>query len=672
MNAQVVVGPTGGPPRRLCLIAMPFLPVLSPSLGLSQLKAELTTKGVDCDVLYPSLDFFGRMVDLAGLEAATLDYKFIASSTDIGETLFAAALWERPELEDRAAEVVTGLLNAADKVMDRQYVEQAVARLLLLPSMATAFIDDLARSRDWGQYSVIGFSTVFSQTTASLALAQRIKSAWPEATILFGGPNVDGDMGLALMRNFPFVDAVLRGEADLTLPNFMLAADDAARATIRGAVLRQGAQLIQGPPATPVMNLDQRPMPDFTDFFASATATLGSVLTADHITLPIETSRGCWWGAVKHCVFCGLNPTTMEFRSKSPARALSEFDFLAKQWGIKQFFAVDNIIDMRYFRQLLPLLEGRDYSIFYETKSNLKEEHVEALARAGVTSIQPGLEGLHSETLRLMDKGVKGRQNVELLKWCRLYGVDPLWFYLYGFPKERAEPYLRDIDLMPLLWHLPAPRNPNPIVLDRYSPLFRDREELGLTPLIPSANAAIYFAGLPPEARIDLGYHFENRASLGTISKYEGPLWQAILNWRKRHSDGAYLVHVHGTTASLVVDGRSPARTHAYLLTGTAHVLLHELRCARPLAGLTLAAAQGDSGQDIGLTMAAATLGAEFLDYEDLDTAWQCLQDRGLAILIDDCALALTLDLAPGAVAASLGLEDLVKAPHRVPMGAAL
>jgi ribosomal peptide maturation radical SAM protein 1 len=666
MNVQAAVSP----PQNICLIAMPFLPILSPSLGLSQLKSELTAHGVDCDVSYPSLDFFARMVDLADLDTATLDYKFIASSTDIGETLFAASLWDRPDLEDRAAEVVSSLLNAADKAVDRRYVEQAVARLLMLPSMATAFIDDLASARDWGRYDVIGFSTVFSQTTASLALARRIKARWPGTTILFGGPNVDGDMGLAMMRSFSFVDVVLRGEADLTLPRFMQAPDIASRAAIRGVVLRQGDKIVEGPPATPVMNLDQRPIPDFADYFTSAEAILGPGLTADRITLPIETSRGCWWGAVKHCVFCGLNPTTMEFRSKSAGRALSEFDLLAERWGIKQFFAVDNIIDMRYFRQLLPLLAGRDYSIFYETKSNLKEAHVEALARAGVTSIQPGLEGLHSETLRLMDKGVKGRQNIELLKWCRLYGVDPLWFYLYGFPKERAEPYLRDIALMPLLWHLPAPRNPNPIVLDRYSPLFRDRESLGLTPLIPSSNAEIYFAGLAPEARIALGYHFENRASLETIGRYEGLLWQAILLWRKRHSDGAFLCHLRGETTTLVLDGRSSTRTMAYLLVGAAHTLLHELRCARPLATLTLADSDGAGANDIGLTMAAAALGAEFIQCNDAEAAWSCLEERGLAVLIDDCALSLTVDLTAGAVATSLGLENLVKAPRPVPLDA--
>ena len=644
---------------KVCLVAMPFLPVLCPSLGISALKAELAQAGIPCDVHYAAVDFFHDMVAATGSAAAMLDYQLIASSTDIGETLFGAALWDRPDLEDQSSAVIADFLNAADRTLDRRLVEQSVARLLPLPSIATQFIDRQADIRDWGRYDVIGFSTVFSQTTASLALARRIKARWPKTTILFGGPNVDGDMGLALMAAFPFVDAVLRGEADLTLPRF-LALADGARHDIPGVILRQNGHPIEGRPALPVMNLDQRALPDFTDYFATIAPVIQGGLNPAHLLLPIETSRGCWWGAVKHCVFCGLNPTTMEFRSKSPARALAEFDALATRWGIRQFFAVDNIIDMSYFRKVLPDLADRDYHIFYETKSNLKETHVQALARAGVTSIQPGLEGLNTEILALMQKGVKARQNIELLKWCRQHGVDPLWFYLYGFPGERAEPYLQDIRLIPLLWHLPPPRNANPIVLDRYSPLYRDREALGLVPLIPSGNSAIYFAGLTLETRIALAYHFENRASIEVINRYENALWRAVLTWKHQFEAGAYLVQVAGRGATLVADGRGRQDTAYYLLTGAAHRLLAQTRSALDPATLAVSGPADIDPLDFGLVLTALSLGATVLDAEDTDTAQTQLCDAGLGVTIDGLLLALPIDLAPGPLAIRLEMDGLL------------
>lgn len=644
---------------RVCLVAMPFLPVLSPSLGISALKAELAQAGIACDVHYAAVDFFHDMVAATGSSAAMLDYQLIASSTDIGETLFGAALWDRPELEDQSSAVLADFLNAADRTLERGLVEQSVARLLPLPPIATRFIDRQAEIRDWGRYDVIGFSAVFSQTTASLALARRIKARWPGITILFGGPNVDGDMGLALMAAFPFVDAVLRGEADLTLPRFLALPPD-GRQDIPGVILRQDGKPVEGRPALPVMTLDQRALPDFTDYFAAIGPVVTAGLNPAHLVLPIETSRGCWWGAVKHCVFCGLNPTTMEFRSKSPARALAEFDALAARWGIRQFFAVDNIIDMSYFRKVLPDLADRGYRIFYETKSNLKEIHVQALARAGVTSIQPGLEGLNTEILALMQKGVKARQNIELLKWCRQHGVDPLWFYLYGFPGERAEPYLQDIRLIPLLWHLPPPRNANPIVLDRYSPLYRDREALGLVPLIPSGNSAIYFAGLTVATRIALAYHFENRASIEVIHSYEDALWRAVLTWRRQFEAGAYLVQFVGRGATLVADGRGRQHPACSLLTGAAHRLLAQTRSALDPATLAVCGPADTDPRDFGLVLAAMSLGARVLDAEDTDAAVAQLCNAGLAVTIDGLLLALPIDLGPGPLAIRLGLDGLL------------
>jgi hypothetical protein len=38
--------------------------------------------------------------------------------------------------------------------------------------------------------------------------------------------------------------------------------------------------------------------------------------------LLIETSRGCWCGAVSHCTFCGLNGEGMAYRRKSPQRVI--------------------------------------------------------------------------------------------------------------------------------------------------------------------------------------------------------------------------------------------------------------------------------------------------------------------------------------------------------------
>ena len=105
--------------------------------------------------------------------------------------------------------------------------------------------------------------------------------------------------------------------------------------------------------------------------------------------------------------------------------------------------AVDNILDMRYFRDVLPQLRERQLglTLFYETKANLTKEQVKLLRDAGVLAIQPGVESLSTHVLQLMRKGVTALQNIQLLKWCRQYGVTVAWNLLYGFPGETAADY---------------------------------------------------------------------------------------------------------------------------------------------------------------------------------------------------------------------------------------
>ncbi len=59
---------------------------------------------------------------------------------------------------------------------------------------------------------------------------------------------------------------------------------------------------------------------------------------------------------MRHCTFCGLNGSSMAFRSKSPGRVLAEIRELEARYGCSRFETVDNILDMDYFKNVLPAL----------------------------------------------------------------------------------------------------------------------------------------------------------------------------------------------------------------------------------------------------------------------------------------------------------------------------
>lgn len=656
--------------KRVCLVLAPFTPSATPGLGVSLLKASLAASGIHADVYYAALDFFRYFAADLAAKDAMLEHALLSSYKDLGSVFFSEALWGAPNALVHA-ELDTIRDNAMVRwAMNGQDISRLIDRLHGYAERVSDFIEYCYRQRDWDGYEIVGFSSTFCQNIAALALARRIHERHPAVHIVFGGANCEGEMGQQILRSFPQVDAVIQGEADVAFPEYVgrfRRREDLD--PVPGLLRRCGSDIVAGARPMPVSRMDDLPYPDFSDYFIQLPEWLASI----RVALPIETSRGCWWGAVKHCVFCGLNPTTMTFRSKTPARALDEFIALRDRYDSRNFFAVDNIIDHRYFKTLLPRLEGEGLNIFYETKSNLSEEDVRRFARAGVRAIQPGIESLATPILRLMEKGVQGYQNVELLKWCAMHGVDPTWFLLYRFPNEPASAYGETIAAVPRLVHLPPPKSPNAVVIDRYSPYFSRRDHFGFRNVRALRTARTYYSGLSEEALFNISYHFESDLPQGNELPYEDALWQAVDTWQRRHKAGAYFYQFEGDQVTLLLDTRG-GRLEAFLLGGTAHRLHRFLREAHTRARIAERMAAPNSSidwllfpvGDIVLHRVGAALHATAIDgpatIDQLDDFLARGVTDGILLEMDGRYLALALDCTQRDVASAFGLEEFVRA----------
>ena len=382
---------------------------------------------------------------------------------------------------------------------------------------------------------VVGFTTTFQQTVPSLVLAKILKQRDPSLAIVFGGSNCEGTMGAALHRSFPWVDVVVRGEAERTAPEVMrdLLAGEPLRPQ-PGLCYRVGDRAFAiaeggGPPIA----LDDLPLPNYDEYFDRLEKASCASQVNLEVRLLYESARGCWWGAKSHCTFCGLNGSTMAFRSKSPARVVDDLTTLAGRYRHLDFQVVDNILAVDYLREVLPRLResGYDLRIFWETKSNLKKEQVRLFRDAGVVEIQPGIESLSTPILERMRKGVTAFQNIRLLKWCAEYGIRPYWNLIYGFPGEPQEEYARMAETVPSLTHLQPPWWV-PLGLHRFSPYHSRPGDFG----IEIAGPLWWFAhvySVDDEALNDLAYAFEYRHLDGRQPEtYGAPMARAIEAWR--------------------------------------------------------------------------------------------------------------------------------------------
>ena len=129
-------------------------------------------------------------------------------------------------------------------------------------------------------------------------------------------------MGLEYLRSFAFMDYAVIGEGDEAFPALL---DSLSRRTVTirapGVAAFRDGKLIHEGQAPPVTNLDALPTPNYDEYFERARGNqLLQDIALSHASysLPMESSRGCWWGAKQHCTFCGLNGGSMAYRSKSP------------------------------------------------------------------------------------------------------------------------------------------------------------------------------------------------------------------------------------------------------------------------------------------------------------------------------------------------------------------
>ena len=283
--------------------------------------------------------------------------------------------------------------------------------------------------------------------------------------------------------------------------------------------------------------------------------------------LLVETARGCWWGARHHCTFCGLNGSTMAFRSKSPARLLDEMRTLADRWSVETFGVVDNILDMRYFRSVLRDLaeDDRRLSLFWEVKANLSQDQVRLLADAGVDHVQPGIESLSDDVLARMDKGTTVLRNLAMLKHCREHGVVPEWNLLYGIPGEDPEDYAAMARLIGALTHLTPPSGHGQIRLDRFSPYHEDPTAHGLVDVRPAPPLdLLYPVDAATLARISYYFTFDHADGRRPLD-YARPVLDAIDTWRRLHPTSAlWVVPDEGAGGALtILDHRGRHRRSA-------------------------------------------------------------------------------------------------------------
>lgn len=571
----------------VALVSMPWTTLTEPSLGLGILKAVLNEHAIAARVWHLNVDLLRHM--------RAESYYAVANVFALNDFLFSHAV--APEMTTRQLRLLRtaskrllslGVIDASRWKGEDGVIEQLLA---LRNRTIPLWLDECADRIVADGATLVGFTCMFDQTIASVALAKQVKARSTDIMAVLGGYAARPPTASTLLEAFPWIDAVCEGEGEPVIERLARASvGEDHLSAIPGMTFRDDDGLVRTNPPGPLMNMDTSPIPDYDDFFSDIAALRDHhKVEIDVERLPLENSRGCWWGAKSHCVFCGIANSDMAYRAKSPARVIETLDKVHQRYGVDRFRFSDYILPQTYYRTLLPLLAAHQnrFVLTGEIKANIKPEWMQLLSKAGFTEVQPGIESLSDDVLGSMRKGVTSIQNVHTLLLGKAAGVLVHYNLIYGFPGDMIEDYEWMISVLPNLFHLDPPSTRLPVQITRYAPLQEQPARFGLYEATHDESYDLIFSeGFLRESGFDLNLYcyyferpFENAPKLQAAYRRIDRL---VDHWKKLHRErDVVLSYAPASDGGLVIVDTRGERPHRISLDGAATLVLRTLRHPR-------------------------------------------------------------------------------------------
>jgi len=275
---------------------------------------------------------------------------------------------------------------------------------------------------------VYGFSTICSSYPLTLRIAKATKAIRPQSAILLGGPQASV-VDVLTLAAFPFIDFVLRGESENTLPLLL----DQLRGSsgfdrVSGLTFRSGSRPQRNCNPPVIQDLDSIPPPAYhlTQYLDGATRA------------SLELGRGCPFS----CTFCSTNDFfRRKFRLRSPRRVLRDMKSLAETYSIRDFelvhdmFTVDRRRVQIFCEAMIASGEGFTWSCSARTDC-IDEQLLELMAQAGCTGIFYGVEVGSEKMQTIIDKDLDTRRAHVVIDATERFGISSTVSLICGFPEE--------------------------------------------------------------------------------------------------------------------------------------------------------------------------------------------------------------------------------------------
>lgn len=541
----------------LCLISTPWLPPTQPCLPLAVLKSYIQHHHVSVQSIHSHVVY----ADAIGMD---IHRALMNPNQEPAELLFGALM----NRSRKTTILLTKLLRQQSEIHGVKMPPAAI----LFTRVARATSDIVRAIAPTAR--IVGISVGPAGLPAALWIAEQIKKINPCIITVIGGSALDTAVGKAVVDHMRQVDCYIAGEGEIPLLKLVQSAQkfSKCRDSIPSLYARGRTKPLN---YAQISDINTLPTPDFDDYMQVIDRLMPQVRAS--VTLPLEGSRGCWWGCSQKmrgaCSFCSAYQMWKGYRAKNGGAIARDIERLANRHRILDFQLVDNTLPASagarsaMFEAIAKI--KKDLLLVVSTRATLQQKDIDVMYRAGVRCVYVGIEAIDDHILEIMKKGTTLYHNlktVKLLRESRIYVASNVIFSHPGCKKEDVN---RSAAIIDDICHLQPPSYSH-FQLLRRSDVYAHPSKYGVVKVVPAKAArAIYgqkMAGL-------LADNFEWKTSRGASNKTWAGFEKKWARWWRDYYESDSMCVSKGLTwrqngdCIHVVDLRRPQAKSVYVLS---------------------------------------------------------------------------------------------------------